>query len=380
MSSCPHRACPSRTWPGRACRRTVDRTITQWTELAQISANDNSKSKGKTGTSRGGKKGTVATPSKGSQPTPEPGMGEVITAGLTFALIVGGGLFAFPEMAKAIGVLPTDEPRDPPVDPPSSPPRSSSRNDRLYVPYADAKDEMAAAAADAEALWKTRPKPSGSGSPAEKNEPEKLEETIDVTKESKTEDVVVEEAEVVAEEAVVMQTVDSPNVNSALGDLISSPLFYVTFGVAGSVALIQALEAAGVENAEFALSALPIVLLTAISKTTFGESLQKNIEDQRPALEAEKARAELERSAARGKMDGHYGPNRRKFLPQSFGYTSRITWTVRCAGTWGSTRFVWRRRRSLWRGTVSSSCCTGGGRCSASSARRFPKLWRSSAA
>jgi hypothetical protein len=53
---------------------------TQWTELAQISANDNSKSKGKTGTSRGGKKGTVATPSKGSQPTPEPGMGEVITA------------------------------------------------------------------------------------------------------------------------------------------------------------------------------------------------------------------------------------------------------------------------------------------------------------
>ena len=293
----------------------------QWTELAQISANDNSKGKGKTGTSRGGKKGTVATPSKGSQPTPEPGMGEVITAGLTFALIVGGGLFAFPEMAKAIGVLPTDEPRDPPVDPPSSPPRSSSRNDRLYVPYADAKDEMAAAAADAEALWKTRPKPSGSGSLAEKNEPEKLEETIDVTKESKTKDVVAEEAEVVAEEAVVMQTVDSPNVNSALGDLISSPLFYVTFGVAGSVALIQALEAAGVENAEFALSALPIVLLTAISKTTFGESLQKNIEDQRPALEAEKARAELERSAARGKMDGHYGPNRRKFLPQSFGYT-----------------------------------------------------------
>ena len=61
----------------------------QWTELAQISANDNSKGKCKTGTSRGGKKGTVATPSKGSQPTPEPGMGEVITAGLTFALIVG---------------------------------------------------------------------------------------------------------------------------------------------------------------------------------------------------------------------------------------------------------------------------------------------------
>ena len=80
--------------------------------------------------------------------------------------------------------------------------------------------------------------------------------------------------------------VGDTDVNSALGDVISSPLFYVTFGVAGGVGLVRALG----ENASFLLSAAPVVLLTVISKTSFGESLMKNIDDQRPALVAEKAR------------------------------------------------------------------------------------------
>ena len=72
-------------------------------------------------------------------------------------------------------------------------------------------------------------------------------------------------------------------------------MFYVTFGVAGGVGLVRALG----ENASFLLSAAPVVLLTVISKTSFGESLMKNIDDQRPALVAEKARRENERARAR---------------------------------------------------------------------------------
>ena len=103
--------------------------------------------------------------------------------------------------------------------------------------------------------------------------------------------------------------VGDTDVNSALGDVISSPLFYVTFGVAGGVGLVRALG----ENASFLLSAAPVVLLTVISKTSFGESLMKNIDDQRPALVAEKARRENERARAR-ERSSLYGARRVKFL------------------------------------------------------------------
>ena len=102
---------------------------------------------------------------------------------------------------------------------------------------------------------------------------------------------------------------DVSNASSALGDVISSPLFYVTFGVAGGVILVQRLG----ENAAFALSAFPIVGLTLISKTDFGARLQQNIEDKRPALEADRARKEGERAAARAKSE-FYGAARAKFL------------------------------------------------------------------
>ena len=43
--------------------------------------------------------------------------------------------------------------------------------------------------------------------------------------------------------------------------------------------------------------------------------------DRRPELEAERARVERERAAARATMPAHYGPTRRKFLPDGmFGY------------------------------------------------------------
>ena len=266
--------------------------------------------------------------SKGSQPAADPGLYDVMLSGATFALIVGGGLFAFPEMAKAIGVLPSDESVWSTKAKPA-PARPSSRNDRLYVPYADVKAEMAAAAAAAEAHWSTRPKPPGSG--LSKTQP--VEPTPELEPETEKETETETETETVnAITAVVSPTADvqpagaiatstsSTDVNSTLGDLISSPLFYVTFGVAAAVALVQVLERSGVENAEFGLSALPIVLLTAISKTEFGAGLAKSIEDRRPALEAERARVERERAAARATMPAHYGPSRRRFLPEAFGY------------------------------------------------------------
>lgn len=300
------------------------------TELAQIGAANNKKgaNSNKADSANAKKGGKKAVVSKGSQPAADPGLYDVMLSGATFALIVGGGLFAFPEMAKAIGVLPSDESVWSTKAKPA-PARPSSRNDRLYVPYADVKAEMAAAAAAAEAHWSTRPKPPGSG--LSKTQP--VEPTPELEPETEKETETETETETVnAITAVVSPTADvqpagaiatstsSTDVNSTLGDLISSPLFYVTFGVAAAVALVQVLERSGVENAEFGLSALPIVLLTAISKTEFGAGLAKSIEDRRPELEAERARVERERAAARATMPAHYGPTRRKFLPDGFGY------------------------------------------------------------
>ena len=300
------------------------------TELAQIGAANNNKkgANSKADSANAKKGGKKAVVSKGSQPFADPGLYDVMLSGATFALIVGGGLFAFPEMAKAIGVLPSDESVWSTKAKPA-PARPSSRNDRLYVPYADVKAEMAAAAAAAEAHWSTRPKPPGSG--LSKTQP--VEPTPELEPETEKETETETETETVnAITAVVSPTADvqpagaiatstsSTDVNSTLGDLISSPLFYVTFGVAAAVALVQVLERSGVENAEFGLSALPIVLLTAISKTEFGAGLAKSIEDRRPALEAERARVERERAAARATMPAHYGPSRRRFLPEAFGY------------------------------------------------------------
>jgi len=109
--------------------------------------------------------------------------------------------------------------------------------------------------------------------------------------------------------------------SSALSDVISSPLFYVTFGVAAGVVLVQRLG----ENAAFALSAFPIVGLTAISKTDFGAKLRENIEERRPGLERDRTGKARERAEARGKSE-FYGAGRRKFLGDvAFEYPAHLT-------------------------------------------------------
>jgi light-harvesting complex II chlorophyll a/b binding protein 7 len=81
--------------------------------------------------------------------------------------------------------------------------------------------------------------------------------------------------------------------SSPLGDLISSPLFYVTAGIALGVAVVQKFE-----NAALFLSAFPIVGLTVLSKTDFGAELEREVLRKRPKLVAGGARAR--RGARRG--------------------------------------------------------------------------------
>jgi hypothetical protein len=81
--------------------------------------------------------------------------------------------------------------------------------------------------------------------------------------------------------------------SSPLGDLISSPLFYVTFGVLGGVGVVQKFE-----NAALVLAAFPIVGLTLLSKTDVGRRLEENILERRPALEAKRAEVERAREEA----------------------------------------------------------------------------------
>lgn len=102
--------------------------------------------------------------------------------------------------------------------------------------------------------------------------------------------------------------------SSPIGDLISSPLFYVTFGVVGGVAIVRQFE-----NAALLLSALPIVGLTALSKTDFGTRLQDSIEERRPALDAAAAEAEKKRAAARASSP-FYGPERPMYLPRALSF------------------------------------------------------------
>jgi light-harvesting complex II chlorophyll a/b binding protein 7 len=86
----------------------------------------------------------------------------------------------------------------------------------------------------------------------------------------------------------------SASASSPLGDLISSPLFYVTFGIVGGVAIVRRFE-----NAALLLSAFPIVGLTLLSKTDFGANLERNILERRPALEALATERDARRAEAR---------------------------------------------------------------------------------
>ena len=93
--------------------------------------------------------------------------------------------------------------------------------------------------------------------------------------------------------------------SSPLGDLISSPLFYVTAGIALGVAVVQKFE-----NAALFLSAFPIVGLTVLSKTDFGAELEREVLRKRPKLVAEARARDEARAEARGALTQFFGKDR----------------------------------------------------------------------
>ena len=97
----------------------------------------------------------------------------------------------------------------------------------------------------------------------------------------------------------------------SLGNLISSPLFYITAGIALGVAVVQKFE-----NAALFLSAFPIVGLTVLSKTDFGTELENTILRKRPALVAAAAVVDAERAEARRRLPQFFGPDRPLLVPR----------------------------------------------------------------
>ena len=93
--------------------------------------------------------------------------------------------------------------------------------------------------------------------------------------------------------------------SSPLGDLISSPLFYVTAGIALGVAVVQKFE-----NAALFLSAFPIVGLTVLSKTDFGAELEREVLRKRPALVAAAEARDEARFEARRALTQFFGKDR----------------------------------------------------------------------
>lgn len=127
-----------------------------------------------------------------------------------------------------------------------------------------------------------------------------------------------EDGDGAASDAADVEEAGEGNASSPLGDLISSPLFYVTFGIVGGVAVVSKFE-----NAALLLSAFPIVGLTVLSKTDFGTRLEEAILEQRPALEAAAAKAEAQRAAARA-ASPFYGADRPR-LPGPLGDARHLT-------------------------------------------------------
>ena len=89
-----------------------------------------------------------------------------------------------------------------------------------------------------------------------------------------------------------------------LGDLIGSPLFYVTAGIALGVAVVQKFE-----NAALFLSAFPIVGLTVLSKTDFGAELEEVLRGNAPNSSRRRARA-TRRAPRRGALTQFFGKDR----------------------------------------------------------------------
>ena len=99
-------------------------------------------------------------------------------------------------------------------------------------------------------------------------------------------------------------------------NVVSSPLFYVTFGVAFGVVLVQKFGS----NASLLFSALPVVLLTYISKSDLGDGLREQArkakEEDEGGAEGGREGREKMRALAKAKFPTYFGEERGRWMPR----------------------------------------------------------------
>ena len=99
-------------------------------------------------------------------------------------------------------------------------------------------------------------------------------------------------------------------------NVVSSPLFYVTFGVALGVFLVQKFGS----NASLLFSALPVVLLTCVSKSDLGDGLREQArnakEKDEGGTEGGREGRERMRALAKAKFPKYFGEERGRWMPR----------------------------------------------------------------
>jgi len=99
-------------------------------------------------------------------------------------------------------------------------------------------------------------------------------------------------------------------------NVVSSPLFYVTFGVALGVFLVQKFGS----NASLLFSALPVVLLTCVSKSDLGDGLREQArnakEKDEGGTEGGREGRERMRVLAKAKFTKYFGEERGRWMPR----------------------------------------------------------------
>ena len=99
-------------------------------------------------------------------------------------------------------------------------------------------------------------------------------------------------------------------------NVVSSPLFYVTFGVALGVVLVQKFGS----NASLLFSALPVVLLTCVSKSDLGDGLREQArkakEEDEGGTEGGREGRERMRALAKAKFPMYFGKERGRWMPR----------------------------------------------------------------
>lgn len=137
-----------------------------------------------------------------------------------------------------------------------------------------------------------------------------------------------------------------------LAEVVASPLFYLVAGLAA----VKLVASTGEQSASIlAFAAAPIVLLTALSKSSLGKQVQDALNERLPELEAQAA--ELRRAHAAARQSSRWYGARRPRLPGSLGAAPHLTGDV--AGDYGfdplgfsaeAQKFAWNYEAELLHG------------------------------